>query len=119
MNIDGTYTPIEPPTEESQVVEAPYTEPDFTIGEHITLNGKVIEISLHQGGETSVKVQLPSGAAWLRATWVERPSISRPPTPTPTTTTETNVVDPEPLNDFNGQTPSDNKLAPAIVTLVK
>ncbi len=67
MDAAGNWVPVADEPQVSQAPDAGISARQFHIGEAVHLAGRVLEVQHPQGGQTSVKVQLPQGAVWLRS----------------------------------------------------
>ncbi len=67
MDAAGNWIPVADEAQLSLAPPAEVSERPFHVGEAVYLTGRVVEVQHPQGGHTSVKVQLPQGAVWLRS----------------------------------------------------
>lgn len=66
MTPEGVFVPV---VEELPAPKPLDTEPSghvWKIGDKVALTGRVIEVQHPQGGQVSVKVQMPNGSGWFR-----------------------------------------------------
>lgn len=77
MNESGVFVPVPdaPPVEREPAGPAPRP---FLVGDVVILTGRVLEVHGTQGGQVSVKVQLPNGAAWLQGGHIEHVTEPEP-----------------------------------------
>lgn len=77
---DGTWKPAPIMADLAEMAESVTRAPDGLlpprhhppkIGDLVSLKGRIIEIQSPQGGQTSIKVQMPQGVVWLRGEHVE------------------------------------------------
>lgn len=74
------FVPVPDLPQEKPVTEAvplPEEARPFIVGDAVTLSGRVLEVHALQGGHTNVKVQLPQGAVWLSASYLQHAEVPK------------------------------------------